>query len=168
MGAHHSEALDRAADLGIALQMTNIARDVMDDAATGRIYLPLDWMEAEGVPPPEIREGRHRAPLARIVRRFLGEADRYYASARFGLRYLSTRSAWSIATASRIYRDIGRLVLRRGERAWDRRAVVGRGRKLARVARGALDAITAKTVGGRVALPPRQGLWTRPRAQSEF
>ena len=93
MGAHRSEALDRAADLGIALQMTNIARDVIDDAAAGRDYLPLDWIEAEGIPPAAIREDRYRAPLVRIVRRFLEEADPYYTSASFGLRYLSLRSA---------------------------------------------------------------------------
>ncbi|UCF69341.1 MAG: phytoene/squalene synthase family protein, partial [Acidobacteriota bacterium] len=50
MGADDEPTLDRAADLGIAFQLTNIARDVLDDVATGRVYLPADWLVQAGVP----------------------------------------------------------------------------------------------------------------------
>jgi phytoene synthase len=75
---------------------------------------------------------------------------------------LSFRCAWSIATARDVYRDIGRLVLQRGERAWDRRAVVGTPRKLLRVASGGVAAVRAKSAGKHLRAQPRTGLWTRP------
>jgi phytoene synthase len=167
MGAREPEALDRASDLGLALQMTNIARDVMDDAAAGRVYLPGEWLRAAGVPPGEIRAPHHRPAVAGVVRRFLAEADRYYRSAGAGLPFLSLRCAWSIATARDVYRDIGRLVLRRGENAWETRAIVGKPRKLFRVVSGGLDALVAKSVGRGRRSASRDGLWTRPRPVGE-
>jgi phytoene synthase len=167
MDAREPEALDRASDLGLALQMTNISRDVMDDAEVGRVYLPRDWLRSAGVPPEEIRDARHRRAVAGVVRRFLQEADRYYRSSASGLPFLSLRCAWSIATARDVYRDIGRLVLRRGEHAWDHRAVVGKPRKLFRVAVGAVDAIAAKSIVRHRRPRSRAGLWTRPRASNE-
>ena len=76
MGAEGKDTLDRAADLGIALQLTNIARDVMDDASAGRVYLPRDWLAESGVPADEIQQRRHRGAVHYVVRRMLAEADR--------------------------------------------------------------------------------------------
>jgi phytoene synthase len=166
MGAEGEGTLDRAADLGIALQMTNIARDVMDDAAAGRVYLPESWLEEAGVPLEEIRERRHREAVHGVVRRLLGQADRYYRSAGDGVARLPLRSAWSIATARGVYRDIGRLVLRRGGKAWDRRAVVSRPRKLWRVAEGGLEALLLVILRRRARPRPREGLWNRPQPDS--
>ena len=167
MGAEGRDTQDRAADLGIAFQMTNIARDVMDDAAAGRIYLPQSWLEESGVPAAEIRERRHRAAVHGVVRRFLSEADRYYRSAAVGVARLPLRAAWSIATARGVYRDIGRLILRRGAAAWDTRAVVSKPRKLMRVAHGALQVLSWKSAGGRGLALSRDGLWNRPRPEAE-
>ena len=129
MGARERAVLARAADLGIAFQLTNIARDVLDDAAAGRCYLPESWLAAEGIPAGQWAEPAQREALVRVVRRLLDEADRYYVSAAQGLRSLPLRSAWAVATALGVYRDIGEIVRRRGTRAWDRRAVVTRARK---------------------------------------
>jgi phytoene synthase len=164
MGAQGKDTLDRAADLGLALQMTNIARDVMEDAQAGRVYLPESWLEEAGVPVPEIRERRHREAVHGVVRRLLAEADRYYRSAGDGVARLPLRSAWSIATARGVYRDIGALVRRRGSEAWDRRAVVSKPRKLWRVAQGGLEALLLIALRRRARPCSRQGLWNRPDA----
>jgi len=140
MGTREREALDRAVDLGIGLQMTNIARDVIDDASCGRVYLPLSWLSESGVPAEEIARPEHRAALHGAVRRFLAEADLYYRSATQGLSWLSPRCAWAIATARGVYREIGRVVLEQGEQAWDTRTVVGKPRKLMRATHAALEA----------------------------
>lgn len=161
MGVHDRNALLRAADLGIALQLTNIARDVVDDASAGRIYLPSRWLEEAGVPLSGIAEPRHRTALAGVVARLLGTADRYYASGAIGVRRLQLRSAWAVSTARIIYRDIGRVVVARGDRAWDRRAVVRGGRKLYLVVRGACEALSAVSLGRLAGDTPREGLWTR-------
>ena len=155
MGARGQEALRRATDLGLALQLTNIARDVVPDAAVGRVYLPCSWLEEEGVEPEAVAAPRHRAALARVTRRLLGEADRYYASADRGLVFLSWRSAWAIATARAVYSEIGRIVEARGPAAWERRAVVTRSRQLA-LAASAL----ATALGRRSTSAPEPELWS--------
>jgi phytoene synthase len=163
MGVHEPGVLDRASDLGIALQMTNITRDVLDDAAASRIYLPEGWLVEAGVPVAEIAEPRHRAALAAVVRRYLAEAERYYDSANRGIPQLDLRSAWAIATARGVYRDIGLLVAKRGAGAWDSRTVVGAPRKVWRALLGGVQALAAVGVRRRLRQPPREGLWTRPQ-----
>jgi phytoene synthase len=49
MEVRDPHALARACDLGVAMQLTNIARDVGEDARAGRLYLPTDWLEEEGI-----------------------------------------------------------------------------------------------------------------------
>ncbi len=162
MGARGEDTLDRASDLGLAFQMTNIARDVMDDAEAGRVYLPGEWLREAGVPPAEIARAEHRSAVWAVTERLLDEAERYYASAQVGLARLPFRSAWAVAAARRVYRDIGRLLRERGPKAWDRRASTGRGRKMALALAAAGDAVAATGWGTAQTPVPRQGLWTRP------
>lgn len=164
MGVRDRATLDRAADLGIAFQLTNIARDVLDDAAVGRIYLPEAWLAEQGVDPDGIADARHRGAVAAVVARLLDVAEGYYESADAGIGRLPWQSAWAIATAKFVYRDIGRIVRARGPRAWDRRARVASGKKVFWMAAAALEA--SKLVGRREQdLPPRAtGLWQIPGA----
>lgn len=160
MGVRGGDALFRAADLGIAFQLTNIARDVMDDARMGRVYLPADWLEAAQVPPEELQDTRHRSGVVEVVERILAEADRYYDSSMEGLTSLRWRAAWGLATARQVYRDIGLLVLKRGVNAWDSRAVVGRGRKIYGAWCGLLLSLYAHSFGRLQPSKQRDGLWT--------
>ena len=163
MGVREPEVLGRAADLGIAFQLTNISRDVMDDAANDRVYLPADWLREAGVPDGKIADPAQRQAVFRVVRRLLDIADRYYASAADGVRSLGFRAGWAVSTASGVYRDIGSLVLERGARAWDQRAYVPTSRKLLWGLRGAGRAITAVGVERRREAPPRaEDLWIKP------
>jgi phytoene synthase len=123
MGRSDPDTLDRACDLGIAFQLTNIARDIVEDAAIDRIYLPADWLVAEGLPTTRhLADEVHRPQLARVATRLVALAERYYDSAMLGLNALPFRSAWSVATARSVYREIGRKVVARGPQAWDARA----------------------------------------------
>ncbi len=162
MDATDPDTLDRACDLGIAFQLTNIARDVVADAEVGRLYLPLAWLEEAGVPAGEVAAPEGRERLVGLVERLLREADRYYASSLLGLADLTPRRAWAIATARRVYADIGRLLRQRSTAAWDRRASTGVGRKLVLVGRGAVDALLAPVRRPIDRRPQRTGLWTRP------
>ncbi|HZY19005.1 MAG TPA: phytoene/squalene synthase family protein [Ramlibacter sp.] len=138
MGARNAQTLDRACDLGLAFQLTNIARDVVEDAALGRLYLPADWLAEEGLHGlDDVRDPAHREALARVAARLVATAEPYYRSARAGIGELPLRCAWSIATARGIYREIGRKVSRYGAGAWDRRVSTSRTEKLWFVARGA-------------------------------
>lgn len=163
MGVRDTQALQRAADLGIGFQLTNISRDVLDDARNGRCYLPAEWLQAAGVPADGIGRAEHRPAVTAVVGRLLVEADRYYQSACVGLQSLNYRSAWAVATALGVYREIGRVVGGRGQRAWDTRAVVSTPRKMLYVSGGALRALQAVTWDRWRRPVPRAGdLWPTP------
>jgi len=161
MGVKEGDALLRASDLGLAFQLTNISRDVMDDARMGRVYLPADWLAEAGVPAEEIQRPEHSGAVFQVVRRLLAEADKYYDSAIFGLPELGWRSAWGIATARYVYRHVGRLVLKRGPRAWDQRAVVGRGRKLFGATLGLATSLFVCSVGRLLPTGQQPDLWRK-------
>jgi phytoene synthase len=126
MGARDPRALLHARDLGEAMQLTNIARDVAEDERLGRVYLPQNWLTEYG--------------RVATVDRLLTEAERGYVSGLQGLPYLPLRAAWAVASAAFIYRDIGQIVRARlGDTdPWLKRAVVPFRRKLWGVLRGAL------------------------------
>jgi len=161
MGVSDPATLARAGDLGLAFQLTNVARDVLDDAANGRVYLPLDWLEEAGVPPEAVGDPDRRPAVFATARRLLEAAEPYYGSARVGVRRLPYRSAWAIASALGVYRQIGRKLVAGGPAAWDRRVVVSRPVKLVRVAEAAGTAFKAQAERGRPE-PPRLGLWSQP------
>ncbi len=161
MGARDEATLDRACDLGLAFQLTNIARDIIDDAAIGRCYVPAQWLLDAGIPPDHVALPRHRDALARVAARLVDHAEPYYASASVGLAALPLRSAWAIATARNVYRQIGVEVKRRGPRAWDERVGTSKATKLRLLALGGVQALASRFRSGR-ALPARRGLWQRP------
>ncbi len=124
LGAVDPRARAHAIDLGIAMQLTNIARDVLEDAEMGRRYLPGEWCPLE---PSDIRSGAPdvRAVVSGQVLRLLDLADAYYASGRAGYVYLPFRSRVGVAAAARSYRAIGeRLRHWRGD-VWRGRASTG-------------------------------------------
>jgi len=151
MGLRDESALKHAADLGIAMQLTNIARDITEDAATGRIYLPLSWLQEAQIPTKEIAAPEYREKLAMLSLRLLREADHYYRSGDTGLWYLSFRSACAVSAARQVYSEIGSLLLRKGTRAWDQRTYVTGSLKLWVVMRGVLSLL--RSVPGRLVRP---------------
>lgn len=159
MGARDPEVLDRASDLGIAFQLTNIARDVVDDARMGRVYLPATLLRRHEVTriAPDDPEQRRRLYGAAID--LLDIAEKYYASAYAGMSALPWRSAWAIAAARRVYRAIGSRLRAGGPSAWDRRVSTSRQEKL-RLLGIALSDVAATRFKG--SAPPRDGLWNRP------
>lgn len=154
-----SDTLDRACDLGLAFQLANIARDIAEDAAAGRCYLPLDWLAEFDIPPGEHMKPPYRDRLAIMAARLADGAERHEASARTGAARLPFRARWAVLAAAGIYGDIARKVRIRGNRAWDRRAVVGKGAKLGWVMRALVQACAAPRPATK-----RDGLWSRPPA----
>jgi phytoene synthase len=131
MGVRDRELLARATDLGVAMQLTNIARDVGEDARAGRLYLPEDWLEAAGVDAEAfLREPRFSAPLGQVIARLLGEADRLYRRADSGIARLPARCRPAIYAARLLYAEIGNELLRMGCDSVSARAVVSGRRKL--------------------------------------
>lgn len=164
MGVRDEETLDRASDLGIAFQLTNMARDIADDARVGRVYLPRAWLHEAGVPGDAILDPAHQPAVFEVARRLLRLADGYYESSLAGISRLPLRSRWAVATARIVYRGIGRERLRLGPQALGRRVVTSKVQKLIAVAAGGLTALTlpARYAVSRPA--SRDGLWRRPRS----
>ena len=135
MGARAPGALARACDLGVAMQLTNIARDVGEDARNGRLYLPRAWMHEAGIDPEAwLLQPRFSTTLRRVIERLLDEADRLYARAQPGIAELPADCRGAILAASQIYGEIGRQLRREGGDSVNRRTVVSGPRKLALLA----------------------------------
>ena len=107
----NEQALGHAIDLGIAMQLTNIARDVLEDAGMGRRYLPASWVG--NLAPEQIialaktPDGDAALTVTNAVSRLLTLAEDYYKSGITGLSYLPLRAHISIAIAALVYRQIG-------------------------------------------------------------
>ncbi|MFG1424805.1 phytoene/squalene synthase family protein [Roseixanthobacter glucoisosaccharinicivorans] len=160
MGAREEQVLHRACDLGLAFQLTNISRDVVEDAGIGRVYLPADWLRAGGVEPGDVALPENRQKVADVVARLLDLAEPYYDSALIGMRALPFRSACAIATARAVYRAIGTKVRAAGPHAWDERRSTSKAEKIGFAASGAVQAALSRLASAEVIRP--KTLWTRP------
>ena len=160
MGVRDEPTLDRASDLGLAFQLTNIARDVIDDAKAGRIFVPSELLEKRGAPiDASALAAREAWPAAhKAAIDLLDIAEGYYASAKVGIRELPFRCAWAISAALNVYREIGEVLRRDGPNAWSGRVGASKGRKVAL----ALGAMGPASVRARVETTPRDGFYQRP------
>jgi phytoene synthase len=141
MGERGRVTLARACDLGVAMQLTNIARDVGEDARAGRVYLPLRWMREAGLDPDAfLARPEPGKALERVVARLLGEADALYARARSGVAGLPWDCRPAILAAARLYAEIGREIERAGHDSVSRRARVSGARKLGLLAAAVIAA----------------------------
>lgn len=130
MGAREPATLARALDLGIAMQFTNIARDVGEDARAGRVYLPADWLREAGVAPEDLGPAPRFSPgLGHVIGRLLALADTFYARADAGIEALPAPCRPAIRAARLLYAEIGRAVERQGLDSVSRRAFVPPTRK---------------------------------------
>lgn len=148
MGARSPELVARACDLGIAMQLSNIARDVGEDAGRGRLYLPRRWLREVGVDPDAwLAAPRFTPAIGEVVRRLVTAADALYARADNGIGNLPLDCRPGIGAARRLYAAIGHRVLRQGGNSVDGRAVVSSGAKLVllgrAVGRGVADTVLA-------------------------
>ena len=131
MGARAPDLVARACDLGVAMQLTNICRDVGEDARMGRIYLPRTWLREAGVDPEAfLADPRFSPQIASVVARLLAKADELYRRADVGIAQLDPAFRPAIFAARHLYAEIGVLLAKRGLDSVNRRTTVSAGRKL--------------------------------------
>jgi len=131
MDVRSPQALASACDLGVAMQLTNIARDVGEDARLGRVYLPRQWLREAGIDADSwLAEPNLDERLRPIVARLLQEADALYVRARAGIVLLPARCRPAILAAALIYQEIGREIEQNAFDSVTRRARVSATRKL--------------------------------------
>lgn len=132
LGLRDARALRHAVHLGLAMQLSNICRDVAEDLADGRLYLPRELLRDGGLASPTADEplsAESREPATRAVRALLADADRYYRSADRGLFDLPFRAALAVRVARLVYSDIGNRLRARGCDPFQGRVVVPTWRK---------------------------------------
>ncbi len=144
MGRREPHVLARACDLGVAMQLTNIARDIGEDARNGRLYIPLDWLADAGLD----AEAWIAAPdycdhIRSFVGRLLAEAEILYTRSQSGIAALPSGCRLGINAARLLYRGIGQEVLR-GVDPVSTRAVTSKRRKLRLLA----EALTSRPPEG--------------------
>ena len=131
MRVRDEDALARACDLGLAMQLTNIARDVGEDARAGRLFLPLEWLHAEGIDPAAfLRDPQPSEGIRRCTRRLLRRADGLYWRAATGVARLPLDCRAAIYAAGHIYSAIGAQIGQRGFDSVSHRARTSRPQKL--------------------------------------
>lgn len=106
LGYSDQVALEYAEKLGVAMQLTNILRDVREDALLGRIYLPREDLEQFGVSEQDINSGRANRPFRDMLRFEIERAREYYREGEKGIAYLERDSRFTVLFASRIYSRI--------------------------------------------------------------
>lgn len=138
MRVRDPDALARACDLGVAMQLTNIARDVGEDARMGRIYLPLDWLHEAGIDPVNfVREPLPTNDVRKLVKRLLHEADRLYRRSEAGIDVLPVQARTGIWAARLIYAGIGKQLKQQGYDSISMRAHTSTTQKLGWLAQSA-------------------------------
>ncbi|MEM1263338.1 MAG: phytoene/squalene synthase family protein [Pseudomonadota bacterium] len=146
MGIRAPDTLARACDLGVAMQLTNIARDVGEDAAAGRVYLPLDALRDQGVDVDAwLADPQFTPAIGRVVAGLLERAEQLYSRAHIGIAQLPLRCRPGIFAARRIYAEIGRVIAANGYDSVSQRAYVSAERKRLLLARSVLSAFRPRS-----------------------
>jgi 15-cis-phytoene synthase len=142
METRDARSLARASELGVAMQLTNIARDVGEDARNGRLYLPLAWMREAGLDPDAwLASPQFDQRLAGVISRLLAEAEHLYARGECGVCDLPRDCRPAIQAARLVYAEIGHALEASGLDSVHCRTVVGTGRKLALLMRACCAAL---------------------------
>lgn len=140
LGVDDTDAWPRAIDLGLGMQLSNICRDVLEDAERARVYLPADRLAAAGTDAASVIDGTApREAIVTVVGDLLDQADRFYASGRLGYPAIPARSRVAIAMAARLYQGIGHRLRASGADPMLGRTIVPGWRKGLLLMRGLAD-----------------------------
>lgn len=143
------EATQYAIDLGLGMQITNICRDVLEDAERGRVYIPSEWLEQAHLTHADIlsKEVNH-VSIAMVTKQMLNVAEVCYRRAYIGCRYIPFRSRIGILVARRVYRAIGLKLLKAHDgNPFHGRTMLSKWEKFWQVGLGFLDALNPVTLG---------------------
>jgi 15-cis-phytoene synthase len=163
MRARDADTLARACDLGLAMQLTNIARDVGEDARAGRLFLPLDWLAEEGIDAGAFLAAPTPLPgIRRATARLLRKATALYRRSEAGIAALPLACRPGIYAARHIYAAIGDKVARAGHDSVTSRARTGKAQKLGLLTLSGLRAATTTV------LPAASVLHARPEPEVSF
>jgi phytoene synthase len=148
-GFRDQRAIPAAIDCGLAFQLTNILRDVREDAQRGRLYLPLEDLARFGLEPEEVSDGAADPRVRQLLAFEAGRARQYYAKARLLVDHLEPCGRPVLETMLAIYGGLLGEMERRGFDVFSRRVELSRARKWRLVLRAAARAGWLRLWGGR-------------------
>lgn len=157
------DATKYAIDLGLAMQLTNICRDVLEDSQRGRVYLPSTWLKEAGLTPQDILDANISTDkISQVVNRVLESAESCYRRAYIGCRYIPFRSRLGILIARRVYRAIGlKLQSKHNSNPFHGRTILTKWEKMIQVCLGIFDAVNPTTLGLWNPKIPQSPMYTR-------
>ncbi|MFK7869419.1 MAG: 15-cis-phytoene synthase [Roseobacter sp.] len=163
MGVRETNALARACDLGVAMQLTNIARDIGEDALEGRIYLPLEWLEEAGISPEAfIANPRPTKAIRMMAKRLVMEANRLYMRSEAGVGGLPVSCRPGIYAARFIYAGIGSQLRQMDFDSISARARTNKAQKIGWLGKSMLLSASS------VVMPRSAVLYARPLEEVQF
>lgn len=163
MRVRDPNALARAADLGVAMQLTNIARDIGEDALEGRVYLPLDWLDEAGVSADRfLADPRPTKAIRQMTRRLVMQANRLYMRSEAGVAALPVSARPGIYAARFIYAGIGGQVQNSGYDSISSRAHTSKPQKIGWLGMSAAKAAMT------VVMPKSAVLYARSLPETQF
>lgn len=163
MGVRNADALARACDLGVAMQLTNIARDVGEDALEGRLYLPTDWLRDAGIDREAFfADPRPTKAVRAMVRQLVMEANRLYYKSEAGISALPRACRPGIYAARFIYAGIGGRLTGMGYDSISSRARTTKAQKLAWLAQ------SVALTGTSMLMPQSAVLYAKPLPEVQF
>ena len=105
---NNKEANKHAVDLGIAMQLTNIARDIYEDATMNRVYLPKEWLQDISVEQLTNNSNQEiQTLMSKIIKKLIDLSEVYYQNGFSGMKYIPIKTRLAIFFAAKIYRGIG-------------------------------------------------------------
>ena len=108
---NNNKANKHAIDLGIAMQLTNIARDIYEDALMNRIYLPQDWINNTDISElTDISSNKDLIQIKSAIKKLILLSETYYKNGFAGMRYIPLKTRLAIFFAAKIYRAIGQKI----------------------------------------------------------
>ncbi|MAT87350.1 MAG: phytoene synthase [Aestuariivita sp.] len=163
MGIRDRNAVARACDLGVAMQLTNIARDVGEDALEGRLYLPIEWMNEAGLDIDEfLANPKSTKAIRQMVRRLVVESERLYLRSESGITKLPLTCRPGIFAARYIYAGIGSVIREQSYQTIATRARTSKGRKISLMGMAILRAASG------LVMPQSAVLYAKPLPEVDF
>ena len=163
MGVRDRNAVARACDLGVAMQLTNIARDVGEDALEGRLYLPVEWMDEAGLDIDKfLADPKPTKAIRQMVRRLVVESERLYLRSEAGITKLPLNCRPGILAARYIYACIGSAIREQSYQTITTRARTSKSRKI-----GLMGMAILRTASG-VVMPQSAVVYAKPLPEVDF
>ena len=163
MGVRDRNALARACDLGVAMQLTNIARDIGEDALERRLYLPQEWLREAGIEEEDfLANPKPTKAIRQMVRRLIVESDRLYLRAEAGITRLPLRCRPGIFAARFIYAGIADVIRHQSYQTITTRARTRKWQKI-----GWMGLSMLRTISGTV-MPQSAVIYAKPLSEVVF